>query len=368
MKIKVKNSELLGALNNLSRVIPSKSIEPILENILLRVDENGILFTATNLEQGMKVKIEGEVTEKEEIFIETVLPFNFFKEIVSKFNNSSETEIQLETKKAILKQGDATYTLNCFNPDSFAILPEVNGNMKFSMNFKELKTLIEDTSFAASKKEESRKEFKGVLLDSKNNEIRFVSTDSTALAINKISSELPEISIIVPWKTMDVLNKIDVESENVEVGFDQNTIKFEFPNMTLISLLINGKFPSYESVIPESIEYRAEVKKDELLESLKRLNVLASKGSERISLTFSDGNVIIESTASEIGEGKERLQCVSNAEITLYFYGDKLISGIEHVKDETVYFGINGPLHPVLIKGLNNERYTYVIMPQKPIE
>lgn len=368
MKIKIKNFELLSALNNLSKVIPSKSIEPILENVLIRIDDNGITLTATNLEQGMKILLHGEIIQKDEMFLETVLPFNYFKEIISKFNNSQDTEIDINIKKAILKQDNSVYSLNCFNPDSFAILPEVEGKTSFKINFNELKSLIENTVFAASKKDESRKEFKGVLIDSKSNEIRFVSTDSTALALNKFPYEVPEISIIVPWKTMDILNKIDIKSEEVEVVIDDNTIKFNFPEISFISLLINGKFPAYEGVIPESFEYKAEVKKAELLEALKRVNILASKGNERINITFSDGSMMIESVASEIGEGKEKLTCDSNAEITLCFYCEKLISGVEHVKDESVHFGINGPLHPVLIKGVNNDSYLYVIMPQKSIE
>ncbi len=368
MKIKVKNSELSNALSNLGKVTPSKAIEPILENILLKAEGDSIFLSATNLQQGMISTLVGEIVQEGENLIETVLPFNILRDLILKFSNELDTEIHIDSRKAVLKQGSASYSLNCFNPESFAILPEVKGNVKFMMNFNDLKELIEDTYFAASKKEESRKEFKGVLLDVKNSELRFVSTDSTALALNKVKSDLPEISIIIPSKTMDILNKLDVKDEQVEVIFDENSIKFTFTNLTLISLLINGKFPSYEAVIPETLEYKAEVNRNALLEALKRVNILASKGSERITLTFSDGNLVVESTASEVGEGKERLTCQSNAEITMCFYGDKLISGIEHVKDEIVFFGINGPLHPVVIKGLNNERYTYVIMPQKPIE
>jgi DNA polymerase-3 subunit beta len=367
MRIKVKNAELVKALNNLGKVIPSKSIEPILENVLLKANKD-IILTATNLEQGMKYILKGEIIDLSDGILEIVLPFNLLRDITSKLQNELDTEIEINQKKSVIRQGTASYSLNCFSAESFAILPEVEGGNNFSINFNNLKTLIENTVFAASKKEESRKEFKGVLLEAKGTDLRFVATDSTALALNKIETNLPETSLIIPWKTLDILNKIDIEYSDMLVKVDPNTIKFEFPSLSLISLLINGKFPAYESVIPESSEFTATVKKSELLSALKRVNILASRGNERISLTFSDGFVSVESVSSDVGEGKEKVACTSNAEISLYFYGEKLISGIEHVPGGDVVFGMNGPLHPVLIKGAETDSYIYVIMPQKPTE
>jgi DNA polymerase-3 subunit beta len=368
MRIKTSNSELMKTLSNIGKVIPSKSIEPILENVLIRVDEK-VKLIATNLEQGIECVLESEIEDLSDGVREVVLPFSLFKDIISKLDMNDITEIELSSKKGVIKQKNASYSLNCFNPEAFAILPQVEEKLSFSLNLSFLRFLIENTIFAASKKEESRKEFKGVLIDSKDRFINFVATDSTALALNKKEVDLPEMNFIIPWKALDIFSKIDPgKDDNVKIISDGNSMKFVLSNLTLITLLINGKFPSYETVIPENFQYSAEVSKDEILKSLKRVDILASKGNERINLTFSNGFLEIESVSTEIGEGKEKIPCNTNTEMALQFYSEKLINGIEHVPSQTVVFGINGPLHPVLVKGQENDSYIYVIMPQKPFE
>lgn len=368
MRIKTSNSELMKTLSNIGKVISSKPIEQILSNVLIRIDEK-INLIGTNLEQGIECVLEGEINDLSDGVREVVLPFAILRDIVSKLDMNDTTEIELSSKKGVIKQKNASYSLNCFNPEAFAILPKIEEKLSFSLNLSFLRFLIENTIFAASKKEESRKEFKGVLIDSKDGFINFVATDSTALALNKKQAELPEMSFIIPWRALDIFSKIDTgKDDNVKVISDGNSMKFMLSNLTLISLLINGKFPAYETVIPESFEYSAEVNKDDFLKSLKRVNILASKGNERINLTFSNGFVEIESASTEVGEGKEKVQCNANTEISIQFYSEKLINGIEHVPSQTVLFGINGPLHPVLIKGQDNDSYVYVIMPQKPSE
>ncbi|MGC9125407.1 MAG: hypothetical protein ACP5GW_04710, partial [Caldisericaceae bacterium] len=85
-------------------------------------------------------------------------------------------------------------------------------------------------------------------------------------------------------------------------------------------------------------------------------------------LLFSDSFLEVSAPSSDIGEGHEKISCVSPAEISLQFHADKLISGVEHTPAEVLEFGINGPLHPVVIKGKDTDSYIYVIMPQKPFE
>jgi|GEM_PF-967007 len=368
MRIRFKNNDLTKALSNIGKVISAKTIDPILENVLLKADGK-ITLVATNLEQGMQYFLKGEIIDITDGVSEIVLPFSLLRDIISKLDPNKDTEIEITSKKSLIKQENASYNLSCYNPEAFALLPEVKEVISFEIELKLFKNLIENTVFAASKKEESRKEFKGVFFDSKGAELNFTATDSTALVLNKQKIEgLPEISFIIPWRVLDIVSKLETESEKVKVISDNNTIKFSLNELNLVSLLINGKFPAYESVIPESTEYKIEVKKEELLTALRRVNVIASKGSERINLLFSDGFLEVSAPSTEIGEGKEKIECVSPAEISLQFHADKLISGVEHSPNDVLEFGINGSLHPVVIKGKDSDSYTYVIMPQKPFE
>lgn len=366
MRIKLLNSELIRVLNNVGKVISTRPAEPILENVLLRVDDK-ITFISTNLEQGIECTTIGEINLDDGVR-EAVLPFSITRDIISSLNMKDVVELEISSKKGIIRQNDANYSLNCFSSDSFAILPKVEEKLKFSIEIDTLKDLIDKTSFAASKKDESRKEFKGIYFDLREGILNFVATDSTALVTNKRTLALPDMDFIIPSKALDILSKLDIGSDKmVDIISDGNSIQFQFSNLNFVSLLINGKFPDYEAVIPQDITYTAEVEKDNLLKILKRVNIIASKTTERLNLMFSGGFLQVKSISSDIGEGEERIKYNGNVEMSLQFYAEKLISGVEHTPGDIVVFGINGPLHPVLINGKGDDSYIFVVMPQKPL-
>ena len=364
MKIKILNRDFLTALNNVGKVISSKPIEPILSNILLEEENGKISLISTNLEQGIKNTVEAKVELQEGESKKTVLPFNLTREIIAKLNLDKETELSISEMKGIIKQDSSVYHLTCFDPDAFALLPKIEEKVKIAVPKNTLKKLIENTVFAASKKEESRKEFKGVLFNAGNNTLEFAATDSTCLAVSSLEApNITESSFIIPWKALDILNKVEINDETINIVSDKNQISFNSSNISIISLLINGTFPPYRSVIPKESEFTAEVNKKELLDALNRVEILVRNSTQRINITFSKGVMDIEAVLPEIGKGKESIKFEGSAELSIIFNGERLINGVSHVPDETVVFKMNGPLHPVLIKGKNDDSYLFVIMP-----
>jgi len=161
MKLKVKTSELSKAVANVGKVISLKSIDLILNNVLLQVDDKVSLIT-TNLEQVMKHDLIGEIIEPGGI-TETVLPYDLLKDITPKFKGEF-IELDILNKKVEIMEDSGKFTLHTLNPEAFAQIPEVDSAVHFSIQANLLKDLIENSVFAASKKEESRKEFRGVYL------------------------------------------------------------------------------------------------------------------------------------------------------------------------------------------------------------
>ncbi len=367
MEIKILNRELANALSNVGNVISSKTIEPILQNVLLKEEDGSAFLIGTNLEQAIKVKLNGKIEKAEEGSKSIVLPYALLKAIVSKFDMSEETILDISSKQGYIKQKNSSYKINYLDPEAFAVIPKTEEKVKFEMKLGLLRKLTENTLFAVSKKEETRREFSGVYFESGEGKIRFVGTDSTVLAISETESEnLPESSFIIPWKAMDILDKLNVESESVLILANEEQIEFVTNEVSVTSLLINGKFPPYESAIPKESEFSASINKNELLTALNRLEIIAKKGNEKITLTFSGNTLDATATYPEIGEGKEKLNFEGKAEISLVFYGEKLIEGVSHIESDTVEMYMNGPLHPVKIKGKGDESFMYIIMPQRP--
>ncbi len=369
MEIKINNKELANALSNVGNVISTKTIEPILQNALLKIKNEEAFLIGTNLEQAIKVKLNAKVERQndEEDEKSVVLPYSLVKAIVGKFDMNEETTIGISSKQSYIKQKSASYKINYLDPESFAVIPQTEEKIKFEMKLDLLKSLTENTLFAVSKKEETRKEFSGIYFESSGEKIRFVGTDSTVLAISETPVEnLPETSFIIPWKAMDILDKLNISGESVLVIANDEQIEFVVDGVSVTSLLISGKFPPYESAIPKESEFNASVNKNELLTALNRLEIIAKRGNEKITLMFSENTVEASAVYSEIGEGKEKIPFEGKAEISVVFYGEKLIEGISHIKDETVEIYMNGPLHPVKIKGKGDDSFIYIIMPQRP--
>ena len=365
MEIKILNKDLAKALSNVGNVISNKTIEPILQNVLLKVKDGTAKFVATNLEQGVQVKLNTEIIEPEEKSV--VLPYSLLKDIISKLDMNKYTSIGISAKSGLIKQNESKYKINFLDAESFAILPEIEEKIKFDIDVKMLREFINDTLFAVSKREENRKEFRGVYFESGNGKIRFVGTDSTVLAISELPvNNMPEISFIIPWKAMDIINKVDMNNEKITVISNESQIAFNSNDISIISLLINGTFPPYENAIPKESDFKAEINKDKFLSALVRLEVLAKRGNEKIGLKFSNGILEAQANSQESGEGKEKIEFEGSAEISLLFYGERLLEGVSHIKGDTVVMEINGPLHPVKITGKGDDSFLFIIMPQRP--
>ncbi len=366
MEVKIKNEDLMKALQNVGSVISTKTIEPILQNVLLKIEDGTPYLVGTNLEQGMKVKLNAEVKDAEEVS-EVVLQYALLKNVVSKFKKDKETIIDINSKTSSVKQGSSVYKINNLDASAFALLPDVEEKVKFEIKLDTLRNLIDETLFAVSKKEESRKEFRGVFFEVTDGKIRFVGTDGTVLAKSEMPMQnLPEISFIIPWKATEILQKANLDSESVLVLSDNTQIAFVTPDITIVSLLINGTYPPYEQVIPKESEFTAETNKEELLEALNRLETIANRGTGKVALLFSENTITASAKSPEMGEGKEKLHFEGNAEVEVVFSSSKLIEGISHIKADTVKFFMNGPLHPVKIIGQGDDSFVYVIMPQRP--
>jgi len=360
MNITINTDELKNAVSATGKVMPN----PNVKGVLVRIKE-GVTFVTTNLEQAIEYSVNAGNDVKDEV--ELLFPFDTFRDIVSKIKDEI-IDMEIFDKHVVLKDRNGNFSLNTMSPDTFPLVPDVDATINLSFKFKELKELVESTIFAAAKKEESRREFKGVYLDIKEDYINFVGTDATALALNRVENTwLPQTSLIIPWKTLDVLTHLPYEDEQVDIAVSESNVQFKLPNLKITSVLINGQFPDYTTIIPGETEFYAKVSKDALMDALDIVGVFAKKGTGRIVFTFTSNKLIVESASSDIGSGKKEITCETNANMTLHFYAEKIIEGIEHVQGDMVYFGIQDVLKPVLIKGTENENYVYIIMPQKPI-
>ncbi|MEM3641191.1 MAG: DNA polymerase III subunit beta [Candidatus Bathyarchaeia archaeon] len=366
MRLSIKRELLKKVVDAIGKVV-GKSQDAILHNILVKKEEYGLSWTGTNLEQSITVKTPLQVLKDEPIY-ETIIPFDILRDIVSRLSED-EIEIEMKEKQFILDEKNGKYALKAFESQTFPIIPDVKTENKFYLDTKTITSMIEKTAFATAKREESRREFKGVFFEIDRGTINLVATDSTALAWFSVKYEgLEPIQFIIPFRAVEAFQKLPLDYEsNTLFEVSDEVIRLTNSDISLTSLLINGSYPDYRSVVPSETDYYAIVEKEELLEALEHIEPVAKKGSGRISFTFSNKGLTLETQCSDVGSAMKKVKCETNAEMYMQFYAEKIIEGIEKIDAQSVHFGINDPLKPVLIRGIEDENYLYVIMPQKPI-
>lgn len=361
MKVKCLKENLSYGLQNVQRAISSKKTLPILDGILLKTEGNHLVITATDLELGIETKIPAEIIEQGEM----VVTSGKFIELTKKIPNVS---IELIKNNSNLKIHylNSEVELKGFNPNEFPLLPNINDEFSFKIKSKNLNSLIKKTIFASSP-DESRPVFNGSLLNISNSEIKFVTTDSHRLAINnlKTNDENNNINIIIPRKTLNEIQKIFKDEEEIITIFGNNKqVCFINSDTKIISRIIDGKFPNFDQVIPKSFQTTIKVNKKDFLETIERASLFVDSVDNLsiVKLFITDSNINI-SSISETGFINENLNAyVHGDKLEISFNSRYLIEALKIIETDDIEFKFSGSLSPAIIKE-TNDSYTYLVLP-----
>lgn len=375
MKIEVNTNDFNEALNSVGKVI-SKTSALELNNILINVNNKELTLVSTNMEQSVKCLLN--LSSGDEGSVECCVQFNLIKDIVSLLKKNKPLNIEITDRNIVVSQDESSYTLSISKSDTFPVVPDLDSMSasSFSLSFENLTRLIENSSFAASQKKESKKEFQCVLIHITNGEVRFVASDSTVLAIEKVNLQLPDVKLLVPTSVLNMLTTFNLDpKEEITIQYVPSLVGFMFKNTKILSVIINGEFPDYTMLVREQSDYSIEVSKQALLSALKRLDVLAKTAMKRVKTTFEGGSLILETIAG-LGKGQEKLMLANSVgdRIDLAFDIGRLMDGVSHAEGDIVIFGVkksessNNYFLPVSITSKKDTNYYYVIMPQRWVE
>ncbi|OGW85639.1 MAG: DNA polymerase III subunit beta [Omnitrophica bacterium RIFCSPHIGHO2_02_FULL_46_11] len=363
-QLKVQKEDLLRALTTVLGAVGTKNTLPILNNVLIQTDgPDKILLTATDLELGVRTKCPATVALQGSVTAPARKLYEIIRELAP-----GDVEITVAKNSAVnIKAGKSFFKIMGLESDDFPKLPEPTSGQSFELDQQVLKQCLTLTSFAISR-DEARYTLNGVLAILRNNTARFVATDGKRLASIEKEVELPKdlvLEAIVPAKTLLELNKTLSEGGNkVKIISAQNQILFQVQETLLISRLIEGKFPSYEQVIPKEEKTVAQMDRQELLSALKRAALFTSQENQSAKLDFIEGKLLISSRSPNLGEAKEEVQAkVSGEDVTIGFNPNYIIDALKNLDCEQISFCVTEPDKPGLIK--TGDGYLYVVMPMQ---
>ena len=366
MKIICEKDKLLKAINSVVKGVSSKTTMPILEGILIQTNDNEIKLTTYDLEIGIEYIIESTVEEQGSTVVNAIM----FSEIIRKLPDT-EITITLNDKNLLVIECEGSlYKLATMNPEEFPELPRINIENSVELEQKTLKSMIRKTIFGVSS-EENKPVFTGCLFEIENNKLNVVAVDGFRLAwaSNFLEEKNSDFKAVIPGKTLNEVNKIILDSfDLIKIGISKNQALFEMENCKVVTRLLDGEFLNYKNVIPKEWETRIRVNKRDLQECFERISLISASSTEKekkypVKISIEVGKITISCT-NQTGDAKEEIFLQTEGKnLEIAFNPKYFLDALKVIDDEEIFIELGSSISPCIIRPIENENYTYMILP-----
>jgi DNA polymerase-3 subunit beta len=363
MKVTCARDELAEKLQLAGRGVSTRTSVQILAGIMLRASDGQLHLSSTDMEISLRVSLEAQVEDEGAV----VVPGKLLVDIV-RLLPAGEVTIAHRAEEGVaeLTCGSASYKLHTYAAEDFPRLPEVDPDAAFTVDRAAFVETIARVSRSASK-DESRPVLTGILVRFEGSKLVMAATDSYRLSVKETALENgpgQELEAIVPARALSELSRIAQGGEpgSISIGVQENQIVFGVDDVWLTARRIDGQFPNYRQLLPETFEAEIPLPRDEILEIVRRASLMAQRKSP-LRLRFESGELTVSAQTQDVGEARESLPISYTGDtIEIGFNAEFLRDGLESVGDETVRFKLISPLRPGLIHGESDD-FLYLIMP-----
>ena len=381
MKLTCTQENFKKAIYSTERVVGKQLTLPILENILLETEQGMLKIAATNLEIGVFLKIGAKIEREGTITV----PARLLSSFVNNLPSDGNVTLTVEDQTLTIESGASKAQIKGLQAQDFPIIPEMTGSFLFSLNSQEIRDLIPRLSACVSL-DSTRPELTGINMVLDKIEIRLATTDSFRLAeavvvpiktnaqaydsfIEKTSS------IIIPLATfLEVMRVITPETQEIKIGIEESQIFFQIDNVRIVSRLINGRYPEYSQIIPQSFATKVVLKKDDVLRAVKMAGIFTSSksGEVKFSVNALANEVQVQSKVEEVGENQTVLSAeVSGPDQEAVFNPRYMADGLQSCATPLLALLMNSGSSAAVLRTVQGEKneemlsFTYIIMPIK---
>lgn len=362
MKLSIARSELLDALNTVSKGMSARSTLPILSGIYLDATEGQLSLQATDLEVSVRHSAPALIEDEGQI----VVPGKLLSDIV---RSLPEAAVTLELDKDIMsvRCQQSAFTVKTLNPADFPKFPTLSIERSISLPAGTLASMVKKVSKAVSR-DETRAILTGVLFLIDGPSLRLVATDSYRLAVVERLLDEPigeDIEAVIPGRAIDEATKLAAAGEVVRIGVSENQIVFEFGETTFVTRRVEGNFPNYKQLIPKEAETTAQLDKEEFLAAVRRVSLMALHNTPlKLSVNHEDQTLALSATTQDVGDASEDLMVKAEGkDVEIAFNHAFLIDGLSSVPTETVLLEVQSALKPGLLRSRGEEDFLYLLMP-----
>jgi DNA polymerase III subunit beta len=362
MKFSVSKDKLLEGLSTVQNVVSTRTTLPILSNVLLQAVEGELRLTTTDLDVGVRGRVEAQVERTGATTLPARRLFSIVRELPA-----AEIYAEIDTKNlASIRSGSSYFKIMGLPEEEFPPLARFENAKEFLIAQKDLKDALRKTSYAIST-DETRYVLNGILFSFKDNKLTAVATDGRRLALVDLELEFPrsqEIDVIIPTKAVLELQRLVKEEGEVKLSIGENQIAFELNDALLVSKLIEGNYPNYRQVIPAEAKERITLEREIFLNAVRRVSLLASEKSNSVKLIFTKGNMDIVAVTPDVGEAKESLPVMyKGKDFSIAFNPEFLMAPLRNLPNDEVFLDLIDEMSPGVIK--IHGAFLYVLMPMR---
>jgi DNA polymerase-3 subunit beta len=359
LRITCTKDDLVQGLSLVGRALSTRTAIQILSGILLEASGDELRLAATDMELSVRASVPARVEGDGTI----VLPGRTLVDI-ARLLPAEEVTLEHRASESVvhITSGSASYTLHTYSPEDFPRLPMLDETQTFVVERGPLLETIARVARAASR-DEARPVLTGVLVQFAGDKLVMAATDSYRLAVKEtaLPSSAADLEAIVPSRALQELARIAGDADEITVGVQENQVLFSVGGVWLTTRRIDGQFPNYRQLLPETFEYELTVPRVELLEVVRRALVMIQRATP-LQLRFAEGEVTVVARTHEVGESRESMPVPFTGEpLEIGFNAEFLRDGLESVEGDDVLVKLISPLRPCVLEGADN--FTYLVMP-----
>lgn len=366
MKLVVAKESLLNGLQAVQNIVSSRTTLPILSNVLLQSAEGELELTATDLDVTISCKVEADIKKAGTITLPVKKLFSIVREL-----GAQEIDLEVDDKHGCrIRAGSSYYRMNGLPSEEFPPLPKFGAGRSLKLPQDKVKSMLRRTGFAAST-DETRYVLNGIFFSFKEHKFTMVATDGRRLALTDEDVDFAEdaVEFIVPTKAINELTRLLHPAGDAQISVAENQASFELKgeqgqNALLVTKLVEGNYPNYRQVIPADSGERIPLLREELLQALRRAEIMTSEKSNSVKLSFTKNNLAITANTPEVGEVRESLAInYKGQDLSIAFNPVYLMDPLKALDHDEVFLELTDELSPGVVR--INGPFLYVIMPMR---
>ncbi|WP_165052725.1 MULTISPECIES: DNA polymerase III subunit beta [unclassified Adlercreutzia] len=362
MKFSINKSELQNAISIVLKGVSTRSTLPVLSGILLDARDDKLVMQATDLELSIQYSVAALVEEEGK----TVVPGKLFSEIVK---NLADAAVHVEARddQAYITCDTSSFSIKVLNHEDFPGFPSVDTHQRIEIPFAQFSSMVKRVSRVVSK-DESRAILTGVLITLEAGQLRMVATDSYRLAVTEAAlsdATADEFQAVIAGSFLSEIASLPKTSSPVSIALADNQIVVTCEDTVFINRRIEGNFPNYKQLLPDTYATRATLEVDRLVAGVKRASLLGSSTSPvRFDLNGASQTTQISAASQDVGSAQETLPCeIEGEDVEIAFNYSYVLEGLAAVMGDEVYLEAQSAVKPGIFRALPPENYLYLVMP-----